>query len=210
MLLHPLHDYMQSHGTALRFPPPAYTLHEPFGSRYLVPISTNPLLPHIPCPTSSINYPLAYYGAYFGIRADAFSYAIMCQGKDKLNYYMKDYKKRSDTLTKKEQDVMKDMKIVQEMYARGLEFMPIDIYRAKAKMFQIIDGKLMPSLASIEGMGDKAAEAVEEASKDGPYLSLDDFRQRTKVSKTVIDLMAELGLFGNLPQSNQLSLFDFS
>ena len=57
-------------------------------------------------------------------------------------------------------------------------------------------------------MGDKAAEAVEEASKDWPYLSLDDFRQRTKVSKTVIDLMQDLGLFGNLPQSNQLSLFD--
>ena len=74
-----------------------------------------------------INYPLAYYGAYFGIRADAFSYAIMCQGKDKLNYYMKDYKKRSDTLTKKEQDVMKDMKIVQEMYAIGIEFITIDI-----------------------------------------------------------------------------------
>ena len=156
-----------------------------------------------------INYPLAYYAAYFGIRADAFSYEIMCQGKEKLNYYIQDYKKRSDTLSKKEQDVMKDMKIVQEMYARGFEFMPIDIYRAKAKMFQIIDGKLMPSLASIEGMGDKAAEAVEEASKDGPYLSLDDFRQRTKVSKTVIDLMADLGLFGGLPQSNQLSLFDF-
>ena len=155
-----------------------------------------------------INYPLAYYAAYFGIRADAFSYEIMCQGKDKLDYYIKDYKRRSDSLSKKEQDVMKDMKIVQEMYARGFDFMPIDIYRAKAKMFQIIDGKLMPSLASIEGMGDKAAEAVEEASKDGPYLSLDDFRQRTKVSKTVIDLMSELGLFGDLPQSNQLSLFD--
>ena len=123
---------------------------------------------------------------------------------------MHEYEKRKDELSKKEQDTLKDMRIVQEMYARGLEFMPIDIYRAKAKMFQIIDGKLMPSLASIEGMGDKAAEAVEEASKDGPYLSLDDFRQRTKVSKTVIDLMAELGLFGNLQQSNQLSLFDFS
>ena len=157
-----------------------------------------------------INYPLAYYAAYFSIRADAFSYEIMCQGKDKLNYYMQDYKKRSDSLSKKEQDVMKDMKIVQEMYARGFEFMPIDLYRAKAKMFQIIDGKLMPSFASIEGMGDKAAEAVEEAGKDGPYLSLDDFRQRTKVSKTVIDLMQELGLFGDLPQSNQLSLFDFA
>ena len=156
-----------------------------------------------------INYPLAYYAAYFSIRADAFSYELMCQGKEKLNYYIQDYKKRSDSLSKKEQDVMKDMKIVQEMYARGFEFTPIDIYRAKAKMFQIVDGKLMPSLASIEGMGDKAAETVEEASKDGPYLSLDDFRQRTKVSKTVIDLMADLGLFGNLPQSNQISLFDF-
>ena len=155
-----------------------------------------------------INYPLAYYAAYFSIRADAFSYEIMCQGRDKLEYYMKDYKKRSDTLSKKEQDVMKDMRIVQEMYARGFEFLPIDIYRSKAKMFQIVDGKLLPSLATIEGMGDRAAEAVEEASKDGPYLSLDDFRQRTKVSKTVIDLMQELGLFGGLPQSNQLSLFD--
>ena len=157
-----------------------------------------------------INYPLAYYAAYFGIRADAFSYALMCQGKETLNYHIKQYKSKGDQLSKKEQDVLKDMKIVQEMYARGFEFVPIDIYRAKAKMFQIVDGKLMPSLASIEGMGDKAAEAVEEAAKDGAYLSLDDFRQRTKVSKTVIDLMAELGLFGDLPQSNQLSLFDFT
>ena len=118
-------------------------------------------------------------------------------------------KKRADSLTNKEQDTLKDMKLVQEMYARGLEFMPIDLYRAKAKDFQIIDGKLMPSFASIDGMGDKAAEAVELAAKDGKYLSLDDFRQRTKVSKTVIDLMSDLGLFGDLPQSNQLSLFDF-
>ena len=156
-----------------------------------------------------VNYPLAYYAAYFSIRASAFSYEIMCQGKDKLEFYLRDYKKRSDSLSKKEQDVLKDMKIVQEMYARGFEFLPLDIYTAKADKFQIIDGKLMPPLNSIEGMGDKAAEAVEAASKDGPYLSRDDFRQRTKVSKTVIDLMADLGMFGNLPESNQLSLFDF-
>ncbi len=157
-----------------------------------------------------INYPLAYYGAYFSIRADAFSYELMCQGKDKLNFYIKDYKKRPDTLTNKEQDTLKDMRLVQEMYARGLEFIPIDLYRAKAKQFQIIDGKLMPSFASIEGMGEKAAEAVELAAKDGAFLSLDDFRERTKVSTTVIDLMAGLGLFGDLPQSNQLSLFDLA
>ena len=156
-----------------------------------------------------INYPLAYYGAYFGIRADAFSYEIMCQGKEKLQYYIDDYNRRSATLSKKEQDTMKDMKIVQEMYARGFEFEPLDIYKAQATKFLIVNGKLMPPLSSIDGMGEKAAEAVAEASKDGTYLSLDDFRQRTKVSKTVIDLMSDLGLLEGLPETNQLSLFDF-
>ena len=157
-----------------------------------------------------VNYPLAYYAAYFGIRADAFCYEIICQGKETLNYYYREYKSRQDHLSKKEQDTMKDMKIVQEMYARGLEFTPIDIYRAKATKFRIIDGKLMPPLSSIDGMGDKAAEAVEQASRDGKYLSKDDFRQRTKASKTVIDKMADLGLLSDLPESNQLSLFDFA
>ena len=156
-----------------------------------------------------INYPLAYYGAYFGIRADAFSYEIMCQGKEKLQYYIDDYNRRSATLSKKEQDTMKDMHIVQEMYARGFEFEPLDIYRAQATKFLIVDGKLMPPLSSIDGMGEKAAEAVAEASKDGKYLSLDDFRQRTKASKSVIDYMVELGILSDLPASNQLSLFDF-
>lgn len=157
-----------------------------------------------------VNYPLAYYAAYFGIRADAFSYEIMCQGKETLNYYYREYKSRQDHLSKKEQDTMKDMKIVQEMYARGLEFTPIDIYQAKATKFRIIDGKLMPPLSSIDSMGDKAAEAVEQASRDGKYLSKDDFRQRTKASKTVIDKMTDLGLLSDLPESNQLSLFDFA
>lgn len=104
---------------------------------------------------------------------------------------------------------MKDMHIVQEMYARGFEFLPIDIYRAKAHHFQIIDGKLMPSLSTIEGLGDKAADQLYEAAKAGPFLSKDDLRSRSKLSKTVIDLMGDLGLLGDMPESNQLSLFDF-
>ncbi len=156
-----------------------------------------------------VYYPLAYYAAYFSIRASAFNYEIMCQGKEKLEYYMRDYKKRSNTLTNKEQDTLKDMKLVQEMYARGFEFLPIDIYKAKATKVQIIDGKLMPPFSSIDGMGEKAADAVEMAAQNGPFLSKDDFRQRTKVSKTVIDLMDDLGILGEMPESNQLSLFDF-
>ena len=156
-----------------------------------------------------IYYPLAYYAAYFSIRATAFSYELMCQGKEKLEYFMDDYEKRKDTLSKKEQDTQKDMKIVQEMYARGFEFVPIDLYKANAHTFQIIDGKLMPALDTIEGLGDRAADAVVLAAEDGAFLSKDDFRNRTKVSKTVIELMSDLGLFGDLPESNQMSLFDF-
>ena len=155
-----------------------------------------------------IHYPLAYYGAFFSIRAKAFSYEIMCQGQKHLESVMVDYKKRQDTLSNKEKDAMGDMRIVQEMYARGFEFEPIDIFRAQSRSFQIVDGKLMPSLNSIDGLGEKAADAIVEAAKDGPFLSKDDFRQRTKVSKTIIDLMDSLGLLGDLPESNQISIFD--
>ena len=156
-----------------------------------------------------IYYPLAYYGAFFSIRAKAFSYEIMCQGQRHLESIMADYKKRGDSLSNKEKDAYGDMRVVQEMYARGYEFVPIDIFRAKSRAFQIVDGKLMPSLNSIDGLGEKAADAIVEAAKDGPFLSKDDFRQRTKVSKTVIDLMDSLNLLGDLPESNQISIFDF-
>ncbi len=155
-----------------------------------------------------VYYPLAYYAAYFSIRASSFSYELMCQGRSKLEYYMGDYKKRSNELTKKEQDTYKDMRIVQEMYARGFEFLPIDIYKSEAKEFKIVDGKLLPSLSTIDGLGEKAAEAVVDAVKDGKFISRDDFKNRTKVSQSVIDLMVDLNILSDLPASNQLSLFD--
>jgi len=161
-----------------------------------------------------INYPLAYYAAYFSIRASSFSYEVMCLGKDELHRNITEYRKMKDDdnvkMTTKQEDMLKDMKIAEEMYARGFEFMPIDIFKAKAHQCQIIDGKIMPRLDCIEGLGDKAADAVAEAAKDGKFLSMDDFQERTKASRTVINHMVELGILRNLPESNQLSLFDFA
>ena len=154
-------------------------------------------------------YPLAYYAAFFSIRASGFSYELMCLGREKLEFHLADYRKRGDSLSKKEQDTLRDMRIVQEMYARGFEFTPIDIYKAKARHFQIMDGKLMPSLSSIDGLGERAAEGIVEAASDGRFLSKEDFRNRAKVSKTICDLMADLKILGDLPESNQLSLFDY-
>ena len=154
-------------------------------------------------------YPLAYYASFFSIRASAFSYEIMCLGREKLESHLADYKRRSDSLSKKEQDTLRDMRIVQEMYARGFDFLPMDIYKARARHFQVMGNKLMPSINSIDGLGEKAADSIEEAAKDGPFLSKEDFWNRTRVSKTICDLMGELGILKDLPETNQLSLFDF-
>lgn len=155
-------------------------------------------------------YPLAYYCAYFSIRANAFDYEKMAMGRDKMEYFMNDYLARDTTkqLTNTEEDELKDMRIVQEMYARGFDFMPIDIYKAKARTFQIIDGKIMPSFKVISKVGESAGESIEIAARGGTFLSKDDLRQRAKVGQTVIDKLTELGLLENMPDSNQLSLFD--
>ena len=159
-----------------------------------------------------IKYPLAYYAAYFSIRASAFSYETMCRGREVLAEEIARYRKMaSDSsvkMTSKQENTLKDLKIAEEMYARGYDFCPIDIFKARAHHCQIVDGKIMPRLDCIDGLGDKAADGVTDAVKDGPFLSIDDFIDRTKVSKTVTDHMVELGLLEGLPQSNQLSLFD--
>ena len=158
-----------------------------------------------------VYYPLAYYAAFFSIRASAFSYEIMCRGREHLERVLHEYKKRGkDQLSKKEQDSLRDMKIVQEMYARGFEFLPIDLYRSDARLFQIVDGKLLPSFSSIDGLGEKAAYAIQEAAKQGAFLSKDDFRERAKVGKTLTDQLGDLGILGDIPESNQISIFDFT
>ena len=157
--------------------------------------------------------PLAYYAAYFAIRAKAFNYETMCRGKEKLEYYMADLKRKkaNHEIAKKDEDALGDMKVVQEMYARGFEFMPIDIYKAKAHEFQIIDNKLMPSLDTIEGLGEKAADGLVEAvaNQSGPFVSKNELREKSKLSKTIIETMSSLGLLEGMPEDSQLSIFDF-
>ena len=152
--------------------------------------------------------PLAYYAAFFSIRASAFDYQQMCLGKEALEENLAALQKKDkNDMSATEKDMVRDMRLVQEMYARGIEFMPIDLYRAKADRFQIIDGKIMPSFASIAGMGLKAAQQLEEAAKGGTFTSKEDIRIRGKVSKTILDVMEELGILGDLPETNQYDFF---
>ncbi|MBR0146365.1 MAG: PolC-type DNA polymerase III [Eubacterium sp.] len=152
-----------------------------------------------------VYHPLAYYAAFFSIRAKAFSYETMCQGRERLDrelhrlQHLEKFEK-----TAKDDDSIRDMRIVQEMYARGLEFMPIDIYRADDRYFQVIDGKIMPSFSSIDGMGETAATQLKEAAKDGLFLSQEELKSRAKLSGTVIETMAKLGILGDMPKTGQL------
>lgn len=165
----------------------------------------------------------AYYATYFSIRAKDFNYETMCHGKHHLEEHLKmlkDKERRAKNremdpetgavtkFTNKEKDSIKDMKMVQEMYARGIEFEPIDLYEVDDKRHRIIDGKIMPSLSSLQGMGEKAAEALIQERDKGRFISIEDLQQRTKISKTVIELMKNNGILDGLQESNQLSLFE--
>lgn len=169
-----------------------------------------------------VYYKEAYYATYFSIRATDFDYGTMCHGKHHLEQHMQLLKAKESRakgrevdpdegglqkFTKKDKDTIKDMKIVQEMYARGIEFLPMDLYTVDAKKFQIIDGKIMPALSALQGLGEKAAENLVLEREKGPFISIEDLRVRTKISKTVIEIMKDNGILDGMQESNQLSLF---
>jgi DNA polymerase-3 subunit alpha (Gram-positive type) len=169
-----------------------------------------------------VYYKEAYYATFFSIRATDFDYSTMCHGKHHLDQQIlllkaKEIKAKNREIdpetnmpqkfTKKEKDTIKDMKIVQEMYARGIDFMPVDLYIVDANKFQIFDGKIMPALSSIQGLGDKAAENLVAERDKGRFISIEDLRNRTKISKTVIEVMKDNGILEGMQESNQLSLF---
>ena len=136
----------------------------------------------------------------------------MCVSKEKLAQNIRElraYVSTQRTLTPNDKALYRDMRIVEEMMARGIEFEPIDIFKAKAGEFILTpEGKIMPSLNSIAGLGTVAAEAIEADAVNGPYLSMEEFISRTKVNKSNAELLKSLGLLGSIPESNQLSLFD--
>lgn len=158
-----------------------------------------------------INYPLEYYTAFFSIRADI-NYETMCLGRSKLEYHMEKIQK-SQEKTEKDLESLKDMRVVLEMYARGFEFLPIDIYRADAERFLIIDGKIMPALCSIEGLGGKAAEQVQQAAKEalekGGFSSKKNLQDMAKIGKSTVEKLTQLGLLNDIPDTDQYSLFDY-
>ncbi len=154
-------------------------------------------------------YKEAYYAAYYTVRADGFDYELMCNGEERAREAIReiDAKDKKDT-TAKDKEIRTILELVVEMYCRGLEFVPIDLYKSDSKKFIITeDKKLLPPFNSISGMGQTAAESIVEARKDGEFTTIEDFVTRTKVSRTLVDVMKQYGFLGDLPETDQMSLF---
>ena len=126
--------------------------------------------------------PQAFYVAWFSIRAKSLSYERMFQGLSNLRHYMQEYrnKLKDNTFTPVEKDELAAMRVAEEMYERGIEVVPIDIYKADAKSFKVYGNKIMPSLVSLDRLGENVARQIVEAAKNGEFTSRDDFKNRTK------------------------------
>ncbi len=153
-----------------------------------------------------VHYPLAFYMAYYSVRADDFDYAIMANGHEVVKETMKRLSEQ-ESKTQKDKNVLSILEVCDEMYARGYTFCPIDLYESDAEKFREVDGKILPPLTSMQGLGAAAARSIAEARKDGAFLSVDDLVQRSGANKAVIEIMTKSGVLDDLPQISQTTLF---
>ncbi|NLW28175.1 PolC-type DNA polymerase III [Acetivibrio saccincola] len=154
-----------------------------------------------------VNYPKEFYATYFTVKADDFDAELMCNGQDKVRNKIKELEQMGNTLTQKEKNVLTILEVVNEMYARGIKFLPVDLYKSDATKFKIAGDGIRPPLNSLQCLGNAAAQNIVEAREEGEFISIDDLRIRAKVSKAVIEILQKNGCLKGLPESNQISLF---
>ena len=156
-----------------------------------------------------VHIPLAYYAAYFSIRAKAFDAEYMIFGKEKVREKMKEISLQGNDAAPKDKDMYDDLEIVLEMYERGFKFLPIDLYKSDWDKFKVEEDALRPPLNSISGMGNVAAEAIFNAvHEETPISSIDNLKKRAKIGNSAVDLLRKFGCLNGLSESDQVSFFD--
>lgn len=156
-----------------------------------------------------VHKPVEYYAAYFTVRSENLDGAIAMQGHKAVRDKMNNIKQKQSVheATAKDEAEYQTLQIVNEMMARKIEFLPVDIYKSEAKMFKVEDGKIRLPFSSLPGVGGAAADSLAETGKHTEYLSIEDMQIKTKVTKAVIETLKDVGVLNNLPESSQMSLF---
>ena len=154
-----------------------------------------------------VHEPKAYYTAYFTIRADEFDSDIMCHGKEKVINKMKEIDLAGNSATTKDKNMYAILELVLEMYERGINFLPMDLYKSHSTKFIAEEDGIRPPLNSIPGLGTVAAESIVKAREEEPFMCIDDIRMRAKAGSSVIELLRNAGCLKGMTESNQMSLF---
>ena len=158
-----------------------------------------------------VHRPLAFYAAYFTIRAKAFDAAKMTRGLDVVLKTMRelDYKTQENTITANEKDMQTTLEVCYEFYKRGFTFEPMDLYKSHATKFLVTENGLRPPFISLSGLGETAAIALAEQSRKHTFVSAEELQSFCggKVSKTHLEQLRELGALGDLPETSQITLF---
>ena len=155
-----------------------------------------------------IYYPQAFYAAWFTVRANTLDYENMFCGLDKVEECLSVYREKG-YLKQSEKDEYTALRVAEEMYARGIEIEPIELNIAEPSSFIVYGDRIMPSLTSVVGLGEKAAEQIINEAQEEPFSSIDEFKLRTKCPQMAVDNMLRLGLLDGIPNPIQLTLFDF-
>lgn len=152
-------------------------------------------------------YPIEYYATYFSVRAEDFDIELACQGYDAIYRKIVEIEQLGFQASTKEKSMLSVLEMALEMTARGFSFKSIDLYRSEATRFIVDQDSLIPPFSALQGIGDNAARNIAAAREHGEFLSIEDFQQKSKASKTAVELLTQMGCFRGLPESNQLSLF---
>lgn len=154
-----------------------------------------------------VHYPLAFYAAHLTVRGEDFDAATVIQGREMVKLRMKEIQSKGMEATDKEKKTAECLNIALEALCRGIEFLPIDLYKSHSNKYLIEDEKIRLPFSSLRGVGESAANSIFEAAAKGEFLSTDEVASRAGVSKNVIETMKEFGALGDLPDSSQISLF---
>lgn len=155
-----------------------------------------------------INYPYAFYAAIFYTKADNFDYKSMCFGVERAEAKMKELQALGRDATANDKTMLTVMELVYEMYQRGFKFVPIDLYKADATHFVLTDEGLMAPFCVLPNLSRDTAPAITKAREDGAFSTIEEFRERTGIGKTVTQMLKEYGILKGIPETNQMSLFD--
>ncbi|HBT47792.1 MAG TPA: PolC-type DNA polymerase III [Peptococcaceae bacterium] len=154
-----------------------------------------------------VYHPEAFYAAFFSVRAEEFDADIICQGLERVQEEIKALERKGNEASARDKNFLAILEVAREMFCRGITLKRVDLARSHAVRFLTAPGQLLPPLASLAGVGRSAAEAIDRARREKPFTSVEDLQRRSRINRSVLEVLERHGCLAGLPATDQLALF---